>query len=177
MDKNNAKNRIEELRKQTEYYAKKYYDDDNPEISDFEYDMLMLELRNLEKEYPEFIVKESLTQKVGGKVKEGFGKVQHEIPLLSMQDIFNIEEIKEYVEKIKKQAVENNIENQNFVVEIDKPFMASYTTISGYFSKELGIWTMQIEINSGITNDPKNIEKFNLLASTLIDWINNDIVT
>lgn len=117
MDKNNAKKRIEELRKQTEYYAKKYYDDDNPEISDFEYDMLMLELRNLEKEYPEFIVKESLTQKVGGKVKEGFGKVQHEIPLLSMQDIFNIEEIKEYVEKIKKQAVENNIENQNFVVE------------------------------------------------------------
>ena len=57
MEKNNEKNRIEELRKQTEYYAKKYYDDDNPEISDFEYDMLMLELRNLEKEYPEFIVK------------------------------------------------------------------------------------------------------------------------
>ncbi len=66
--------------------------------------------------------------------------------------------------------------NQNFVVEIDKPFMASYTTISGYFSKELSMWTIQIEINSGITNDPKNIEKFNLLANTLIDWINNDIV-
>ena len=117
MDKNKAKKRIEELRKQTEYYAKKYYDEDNPEISDFEYDMLMVELRNLEKENPEFIDKNSLTQKVGGKVKEGFGKVEHEIPLLSMQDIFSIEEIKEYVEKIKKQANENNIENQNFVVE------------------------------------------------------------
>ena len=52
MNKTEAKNRIEELRKQTEYHAKKYYDDDEPEISDFEYDMLILELRNLEKEYP-----------------------------------------------------------------------------------------------------------------------------
>ena len=117
MDKNKAKKRIDELRTQTEYYAKRYYDDDNPEISDFEYDMLMLELRNLEKQFPEFISKESLTQKVGGKVKEGFGKVEHEIPLLSMQDIFSIGEVEEYVEKIKKQAVENEIKNQNFVVE------------------------------------------------------------
>ncbi|MCI9063842.1 MAG: NAD-dependent DNA ligase LigA [Clostridia bacterium] len=117
MDKNKAKKRIEELRKKTEYYAKKYYDDDNPEVSDFEYDMLMLELRNLEKENPEFASKDSLTQKVGGKVKEGFGKVQHEIPLLSMQDIFSMEEIEEYVEKIRKQAEEYNIQNKNFVVE------------------------------------------------------------
>ena len=117
MDKNNAKKRIEELRKQTDYYAKKYYDEDRPEISDFEYDMLMLELRNLEKEFPEFLDKQSLTQKVGGKVKEGFGKVEHEIPLLSMQDIFSLQEVEEYVEKIKKQAVENNIKNQNFVIE------------------------------------------------------------
>ena len=62
MDKNQAKERIEELRKKTEYYAKAYYDDDKPKISDFEYDMLMVELRNLEKEFPEFISKDSLTQ-------------------------------------------------------------------------------------------------------------------
>ena len=68
MNKEQAKKRIQELREKTEYYAKKYYDDDNPDISDFEYDMLMVELRNLEKEYPEFISKESLTQKVGGNV-------------------------------------------------------------------------------------------------------------
>jgi len=54
MDKKQAKARIEELRKQTQYYADKYYDEDKPEISDFEYDMLMVELRNLEKKYPEF---------------------------------------------------------------------------------------------------------------------------
>jgi NAD-dependent DNA ligase len=56
MNKTEAKKRIEELRNQTEYYAKKYYDDDNPEISDFEYDMLMVELRNLEAEFPEYII-------------------------------------------------------------------------------------------------------------------------
>ena len=61
MNKKEAKNRIEELRKQVEYHAKRYYDDDEPEISDFEYDMLMVELRNLEKKFPEFNSKESLT--------------------------------------------------------------------------------------------------------------------
>ena len=100
MNKKEAKNRIEELRKQVEYHAKRYYDDDEPEISDFEYDMLMVELRNLEKKFPEFNSKESLTQKVGGHVKEGFEKVTHEVPLQSLQDVFSIDEVKEKVEKI-----------------------------------------------------------------------------
>ena len=117
MEKEEARKRIEELTKKTSYYAEKYYDEDKPEISDFEYDMMMLELRNLENKYPEFIEKESYTQHVGGTVKSGFSKVEHEVPLLSMQDIFNLEEIDEYVKKIQKQAIENEIENQNFVVE------------------------------------------------------------
>ena len=117
MDKAKAKKRIEELVEKTSYYAQKYYDEDKPEISDFEYDMLMLELKELEKQYPEFVLENSYTQHVGGTVKSGFSKVEHEVPLLSMQDIFNIEEIKDYVNKIKKQAEEKNIENQNFVVE------------------------------------------------------------
>ena len=117
MDKAKAKKRIEELVEKTSYYAKLYYDEDKPEISDFEYDMLMLELKDLEKQFPELVNKSSYTQHVGGSIKQGFSKVEHEIPLLSMQDIFNLDEIEEYVNKIKKQAVENNIENQNFVVE------------------------------------------------------------
>lgn len=117
MNKTEAKKRIEELRNKTEYYAKKYYDEDKPEISDFEYDSLMLELRKLENENPELVTSNSLTQKVGGMVKEGFKKVEHKIPLLSMQDIFNVKEIIDYVEKIKKQAKKNKIENKNFVVE------------------------------------------------------------
>ena len=117
MNKKQAKERIKELREKTEYYAQKYYDEDNPEISDFEYDMLMVELRNLEKQYPELISKESLTQKVGGHVKEGFQKVTHEIPLQSLQDVFSIEEVEEFDERMQKQAKENNIEDIKYVVE------------------------------------------------------------
>ena len=117
MNKKQAKERIEELRKQTEHYAKKYYDDDKPEISDFEYDMLMVELRNLEKDFPEFNSEESLTRKVGGHVKEGFQKVTHEVPLQSLQDVFSIEEVVEYVEKINQKAEDEHIENRRYVVE------------------------------------------------------------
>ena len=114
MNKQDAKKRIDELNKLTAYYAKKYYDDDDPDISDFEYDMLMLELRNLEKEYPEFISKDSLTQHVGGTVKEGFAKVEHEVPLQSLQDIFNFEELYAFEERTKKALPEQAIE---YVVE------------------------------------------------------------
>ena len=105
MNKTQAKKRIEELRKQTDYYAQKYYDDDAPEISDFEYDMLMNELKNLEKEFPEFVSKNSLTQKVGGTVKEGFEKVEHAVPLQSLQDVFSLEEVNEFCLKMQKESV------------------------------------------------------------------------
>ena len=62
MNKKQAEKRVKELRKKVEYYAKKYYDEDNPEISDFEYDMMMVELRTLESQYPELITKTSVTQ-------------------------------------------------------------------------------------------------------------------
>lgn len=113
MNKNQAKKRIDELNKLTKYYAEKYYDDDKPEISDFEYDMLMVELRNLEKEYPEFISKDSLTQKVGGHVKEGFEKVTHVVPLQSLQDVFSFEEVQAFDSRIRKD-LEDNV---NYVVE------------------------------------------------------------
>lgn len=116
MNKLEAEKRIKELRQKTEYYAKKYYDDDAPEISDFEYDMLMLELRNLESKYPEYASKDSLTQKVGGTVKEGFEKVNHVVPLQSLQDVFDYESIYDFDEKAKTIASENN-KNLNYVVE------------------------------------------------------------
>ena len=102
MNKEQAKKRIEELREITNYHAKRYYDDDNPDIIDFEYDMLMVELKNLENTYPEFISKESLTQHVGGTVKEGFEKVEHEVPLQSLQDIFNFEDLYTFDERVRK---------------------------------------------------------------------------
>ena len=117
MDKKQAEKRIQELRKTVEYHAKKYYDEDKPEITDFEYDMMMLELRTLESQYPELITKTSLTQRVGGTVKEGFQKVEHEVPLQSLQDVFNFEEIEAFDERVKKQAEENEIQNPKYVVE------------------------------------------------------------
>lgn len=102
MNKKDAKKRIDELKEITAYHAKRYYDDDDPEISDFEYDMLMLELRNLEKEFPEFITKESLTQHVGGNVKEGFEKVEHEVPLQSLLDIFDFEDLYAFDDRVQK---------------------------------------------------------------------------
>lgn len=113
MNKEQAKKRIDELNKLTKYYAAKYYDDDKPEISDFEYDMLMVELRNLEKEYPEFISSDSLTQHVGGHVKEGFEKVEHTVPLQSLQDVFSFEEVRQFDARIKKDLGDNI----NYVVE------------------------------------------------------------
>lgn len=117
MNKKQAEERIKDLRKQVEYHAEKYYNEDKPEISDFEYDMLMVELRNLEEKYPEFKSEESLTQKVGGDVKAGFTKVTHEVPLQSLQDVFSIQEVNEWVEKINEKAEENKIQNRRYVVE------------------------------------------------------------
>ena len=117
MNKKEAKERIEYLRKTVEYHAKRYYDDDKPEISDFEYDMLMVELRNLEKDFPEFNSADSLTQKVGGHVKEGFEKVEHEVPLQSLQDVFSIQDVEDFDKRMQEKAVENGIKEVNYVVE------------------------------------------------------------
>lgn len=127
MNKEQAKKRIDELNRLTKYYAAKYYDDDKPEISDFEYDMLMVELRNLEKEYPEFISKDSLTQHVGGSVKEGFEKVEHVVPLQSLQDVFSFEEVRQFDTRIKKDlendvcyVVETKIDGLSVALEYQK---------------------------------------------------------
>ena len=117
MDNTQAKNRIEELRKTLEYHAKKYYDEDKPEISDYEYDMMMNELKSLEKQFPEFVTADSLTQKVGGHVNEAFTEVTHEVPLQSLQDVFSFEEIDEFDTRIRKTAEENGIKDFKYVVE------------------------------------------------------------
>ena len=111
-----AQKQIKELREKLEYYASKYYDEDAPEITDYEYDMMMNRLKALEKEFPELITEDSLTQKVGGHVKEGFKQVTHEVPLQSLQDVFSYEELQEFDEKMQKQAKEEN-EKLSYVVE------------------------------------------------------------
>ena len=116
MELEEARKQIKDIREKLEYYAKMYYDMDNPAITDYEYDMMMNKLKALEKEFPELITKDSLTQKVGGHVKEGFKQVVHEVPLQSLQDIFSFEELKDFDARVRKVAEENN-EELKYVVE------------------------------------------------------------
>ena len=98
MEKDEIKKRIEELREQISYHNNRYYNEDNPEITDYEYDLLTRELKKLEKENPEFITTDSPTQKVGGKAKREAGVlVKHNVPMLSLQDVFSKEEVFEFV--------------------------------------------------------------------------------
>lgn len=116
MEITEAKERVKALREKLEFYAKRYYDEDAPVVTDYEYDMMMNELKALEKQFPELIDANSLTQKVGGHVKEGFKEVVHEVPLQSLQDIFSFEELEEFDERMRKQAQEEN-EEVTYIVE------------------------------------------------------------
>ena len=91
--------KINELRKKIEYYAKKYYVDDMPEISDFEYDFLFKQLIEFEEKYPEYSSENSPTKRVGGKPLDKFDKVTHSIPMGSLQDVFSYDELKEFLNK------------------------------------------------------------------------------
>ena len=107
------KERIDELKKVIEYHIEKYYNQDSPEITDYEYDMLMQELKQIEKEHPELITKDSPTQRVGGSAKREAGVlVEHNVPMLSLQDVFDKAEVYRFVEEIQKQLGE-----PEFVVE------------------------------------------------------------
>ena len=101
---NNIQKRIQELSELLEYHSKKYYVEDNPEISDYEYDMMMRKLIALEEEFPQFKVAHSPSQRVGGAVAERFESVTHEVPLLSLQDAFSYEELLAFDERVKKEC-------------------------------------------------------------------------
>ena len=101
MEINEAIKRAEELRPLLKYYTQKYFDDEQV-VSDYEYDMLMRELKQIEREYPELITKDSPTQRVGASIKKGFEKVTHEVPLQSLQDVFSFGEVEEFEEKMEK---------------------------------------------------------------------------
>ena len=108
-----AKTRIEELKKTLEYHSNRYYNMDDPEISDYEYHSMMQELKKLEKEHPELVTPDSPTQRVGGTAKREAGVlVRHNVPMLSLQDVFSKEEVYNFVNEMKEQ-----LEDPEFVVE------------------------------------------------------------
>ncbi|WP_455682082.1 NAD-dependent DNA ligase LigA [Thomasclavelia sp.] len=109
----NDLNRYKELKETIWYHNDRYYNQDNPEISDYEYDMLMQELKALEAKHPEYISDDSPTQKVGGEAKREAGVlVKHNVPMLSLQDVFSKEEVEEFIQDMKEQ-----LDDPTFVVE------------------------------------------------------------
>lgn len=112
MNKQEAEKRINELSEILEKYGYEYYVLDNPTVSDYEYDMLMQELKKLESEYPELVSPASPTQRVGGTALNTFEKVTHTVQMGSLQDVFSFEQVKEFVDKCKEV-----LENPVFIVE------------------------------------------------------------
>ncbi len=104
--------KIEKLRKELLYHAKKYYVEDNPEISDYEYDMMYAELLRLEEENPEFFDPSSPTQRVGGAPLEKFEKVVHTVRMDSLSDVFSFDEIRDFLAR-----VEQSVKSPTYSVE------------------------------------------------------------
>ena len=102
----NIEKRIKELTELLDYHSKKYYVDDSPEISDFEYDRMLRELENLEEQFPQFRSPSSPTQRVGGKALDKFEPVTHKVVMESLQDAFSEDEVYDFDRKVKEKISE-----------------------------------------------------------------------
>ena len=96
--------RIEELREQIRHHEYLYYGQDAPEISDAAFDALTRELKELEAKHPELVTSDSPTQRVGGKPKEGFPKVAHSRPMLSLDNVNSEEELRDWDRRVRELA-------------------------------------------------------------------------
>jgi len=94
--------RIKDLRDEIKYHEKKYYVDNEPQISDYEFDQLVKELGRLEGRFPELVTPESPTQRVGEKPVEGFPTVRHKLPMLSMDNVYSVRELEEFEQRVRK---------------------------------------------------------------------------
>lgn len=110
--KKSVKNRIDELVELLNYHSRLYYVENRNEISDYDYDMLQNELKKLEAENPEYVRKDSPTQRVGGEAVSGFEKVNHRVQMGSIQDVFSFDEVRQFVNTVKQ-----SVDNPKFVVE------------------------------------------------------------
>jgi DNA ligase (NAD+) len=103
--------RVAELRREIEYHNHRYYALDDPAISDAEYDRLMQELRQLEAEHSEMVSPSSPTQRVGAAPAEGFTQVQHKLPMLSLANAFNQQDLQAWYRRVK-----NLLDNADFAL-------------------------------------------------------------
>ena len=143
MNKEEAKVRIAELSKIIESHNYNYYILAQPTISDYDFDMLLNELISLEKQYPEFITADSPTQRVGGDITKEFQTVKHRYPMLSLSNSYNIEEVKDFITRIKK-TIEEDVE---FVCEL------KFDGISISLTYENGIFVKAVTRGDGTQGD------------------------
>lgn len=150
---------INNLRKEIEYHNNKYYNEDAPEISDYEYDKLSVRLRQLEEEYPQFKTAQSPTQKVGGTVKRELRKVEHDVPVISLQDVFSKEEAYTFLNKIVSELgkvkfiVERKIDGLSVVLRYkDGVLVEAITRGDGHIGESVFENVLEIE------NIPKTID-------------------
>lgn len=153
--------RYKELKATILYHNDRYYNQDNPEITDYEYDMMMQELKGLEQKHPEYIASDSPTQKVGGSAKREAGVlVRHNVPMLSLQDVFSKEDVDAFVADMQEQLVD-----PTFVVEykIDGLSMAlRYVNGKLDVAVTRGDGVLQgedVTVNAKVIKDVKNILK------------------
>ena len=106
------KTKIENLRETLRYHSDRYYNDDAPEIEDYEYDMMMRQLKDLEEKYPQYDTPDSPTKKVGGKADNSFESVIHTVRMESLQDAFSREEIYDFDRRVKE-----TVSSASYVVE------------------------------------------------------------
>jgi DNA ligase (NAD+) len=102
MKENEVKKQLEQLRKEINYHNYKYYVENNPVIADYEYDMLLKKLEALEAQHPDLITPDSPSQRIGGEPLKGFATVEHTIPMLSLDNAYSYDELREFDERVKK---------------------------------------------------------------------------
>ena len=110
--KEEAKKKIEKLRDEINNHNYKYYVENNPVISDYEFDQLLKDLEQIESEFPDLITPDSPTQRIGEIPLEGFETVEHKKPMLSLANTYTYDELREFDERVKK-----NIGDTEYVVE------------------------------------------------------------
>ena len=139
-----VRDRIEELKKRLTDANYRYYVLDDPTMPDFEYDRLLRELEILENENPEFLTSDSPTQRVGGAAISAFEKYQHPVPLMSLQDVFSIEELNEFLDKILQTepdttfSVEPKIDGLSVALEyVDGKFVRGATRGDGNVGEDV----------------------------------------
>lgn len=125
MKKDKAKKRLEKLRAEIDVHRYRYNVLDKPIISDAVYDSLFRELTQLEEEYPDLITSDSPSQRVGAEPAEKFEKIKHASRMLSINDVFNFEELKKWEERLVKQGAEKAIKKSGYFVELKMDGLAT----------------------------------------------------